>query len=468
MNEVLELTLADLTERLAARALSAREVMTAVLDRIDAVNGQVNAVVSLRDRADLMAEATEVDAGPWRGPLHGVPIAVKDLVEVKGIRSTHGSPMFADHVPEADEVLAARLRAAGAILIGKTNVPEFGLGSHSYNPIFGVTRNPYDLSHTAGGSSGGAGAALACRMAWVADGSDAMGSLRNPAGWNNVYGHRPTVGLVPGDGQGELFLHPLATLGPMARNPRDLAALLEVLAGPEPGQPGGASFVAGKLNDDIAGKRIGWVGDWGGAWPFEPGILDLCRKALTTFEDLGCTVEAIAPPFPAAKLWDSWTTLRSWAAAGAHAAAYADPEKRAMYKPAMLWEIERGRALTNEQILAASAIRSDWFRAASEMFATYDAVAMPTAQLWPFPAEWDWPKEIAGTPTDTYHRWMECVIPASLIGLPCTAMPAGFGPGGLPMGVQLAGPRGADGALLNLAAAYHDATRWPETRPPNL
>ena len=468
MDEVLGLTLAELTERLAARALSASEVMAAVLDRIAAGNGQVNAIVSLRDRDALMAEAAEVDAGPWRGPLHGVPMAVKDLVAVKGIRSTWGSPMFADYVPAADEVLAARLRAAGAILIGKTNVPEFGLGSHSYNPIFGVTRNPYDLSRTAGGSSGGAGAALACGMGWVADGSDMMGSLRNPAGWNNVYGHRPTVGLVPGDGQGDLFLHPLSTLGPMARNPRDLAALLEVLAGAEPGQPGGAPFVAGKLSGDIAGKRIGWLGDWGGAWPTEPGILDLCRKALAVYEDLGCTVVDLAPPFPSDKLWDSWTTLRSWAVAGGQAAAWADPAKREMMKPAMVWEIERGMALSNEQIRQASAVRSDWFRAAARMFASVDAVAMPTAQVWPFPADWDWPKDIEGTAMDTYHRWMECVVPVSLIGLPCTAMPAGFGAGGLPMGVQLAGPRGSDGALLQLAAAYHDATRWPETRPPKL
>ena len=466
MTDLLSLNAGGLSARMAARQVSAAELMRATLDRIDAVNPAVNAIVSLRDPDTLLAEAAQADAAPRGGWLHGIPMAVKDLVATRGIRTTWGSPLYADHVPQADDLLAQRLRAAGAILIGKTNTPEFGLGSHSYNPVHGVTRNPYDTSRSAGGSSGGAGAALAARMVCVADGSDMMGSLRNPAAWNNVYGHRPSHGLVPGDPVGEMMLHPLSTLGPMARCPQDLARLLEVLAGPDPLQPLGADFEAGDLAAEVAGRRIGWLGDWGGAWPMQPGLLDLAEAALRVFEDLGCIVEPVAPPFPAERLWQSWTRLRAWAVAGKQGALADTPDTRAAMKPALLWEVETGRALGNAAILEASAIRSDWFRAAARMFGRFDAVVMPSAQVWPFPADWDWPKDIEGRAMDTYHRWMECVVPVSLIGLPCTNLPAGFGAAGLPAGIQLAGPRGADRALLQLAEAYHRATGWPAQRLP--
>ena len=461
-----DLSAVALTGLLRRREVGPVEVMQATLARIAEVNPAVNAVVSLRDEEALLAEARAAEeAGPG-GPLWGLPMAVKDLTAVKGIRSTWGSPIFADHVPEADDLLPARLRAAGAILIGKTNVPEFGLGSHSYNPIFGVTRNPYDPSRSAGGSSGGAAVALATRMVALADGSDMMGSLRNPAAWNNVYGMRPSHGLVPDDPVGEMILHPLATLGPMARSPEDLALLLGVIAGPDARQPGSAVFVPG--GGGPAGKRIGWLGDWGGAWPMEPGLLERGAAAAAVFESLGAVVEKVAPPYPAEQLWESWVALRAWAVAGGKGAWLDDPATRDLLKPAMVWEIERGRGLSNAEILAASALRSEWYRAAAEMFSRYDAVLLPSTQLWPFPAEWDWPKEVAGVAADTYHRWMECVIPASLIGLPVVNLPAGFGPEGLPAGVQLMGPRGADAALLALAEGYHAATDWPGARVPGV
>lgn len=456
----------ELSAALAAREISAAELMRATLDRIAAVNPGVNAIVSLRDADALRDEARAADAAPRKGWLHGIPVAVKNLVAVAGVRTTWGSPIHADFVPEADDLLAARLRAAGAIVIGKTNTPEFGLGSHSYNPVHGVTRNPYDRSRSAGGSSGGAGAALAVRMLAVADGSDAMGSLRNPAAWNNVYGFRPTYGMVPGEPQGEMVLHPLATDGPMARNVADLAALLETLAGPDPRTPGGRAFAAGDLRAAVAGSRIGWLDDWGGAWPVEPGIAELCEATLRVFEGLGCAVEPVAPPFPAEALWQSWTVLRSWAAAGRRGALYADPGTQALLKPALIWEIERGLALSNAEILAASAVRSEWYRAAAGLFARYDALALPSTQVWPFPAEWDWPKAINGQAMDTYHRWMEAVVPVSLIGLPCLGLPAGFGAAGLPAGMQLFGPAWSDRRLLQLGQAYHDATDWPGRCPP--
>ncbi|MDJ0825483.1 MAG: amidase [Rhodobacter sp.] len=466
MSEIMGLSGMELSARMARGAMSAVEVMRAALDRIAAVNPDVNAIVSLRDEDVLLAEAATADAGPRRGWLHGMPLAVKDVVATAGIRTTWGSPLYADFVPDRDDLLAARLRAAGAILIGKTNTPEFGFGAHSYNPVHGVTRNPYGPDRTAGGSSGGAGAALATRMVAVADGSDAMGSLRNPAGWNNVYSLRPTYGLVPGEPQGEMLLHPLVAAGPMARCVADLAALVQVMAGPDPRVPDGRVFEAGDLRADVAGRRIGWLGDWGGAWPVEAGILELCRGALKVFEDLGCVVEPVAAPFPADRLWQSWTTLRSWAAVGKQGLLYADPKTRAHLKPELIWEIERGHALTNAEILAASAIRSEWFRAAAALFGRFDALVLPSAQVWPFPADWEWPKAIDGHAMDTYHRWMEAMIPVSLIGLPCITLPAGFGAAGLPMGLQVFGPAWSDRQLLQLGQGYHDATDWPARRPP--
>lgn len=258
-----DLTASQVSAMIAAREVSCAEVMAAYLSRIAAVNPAINAVVSLRDPDALMAEARATDGGPRKGWLHGLPFAVKDLVAVAGVRTTWGSPLFADHVPDADDLLAARMRAAGAIFIGKTNTPEWGQGSHSFNPVHGVTRNPYDLSRSAGGSSGGAAAALAARLVPVADGSDMMGSLRNPAAFCNVYGFRPSYGLVPGDAEGDTFLATLATDGPMARTVEDLARLLQVQAGVNPAVPFGRAGepFADLLQGDLRGKRVGWLGD---------------------------------------------------------------------------------------------------------------------------------------------------------------------------------------------------------------
>ncbi|TGD43874.1 amidase [Pseudotabrizicola sediminis] len=469
--ELWEQSASDLSRMIAARSVAPSEVMAACLARIADVNPQVNAVVSLRDADTLMAEARAADDQPPKGWLHGLPLAVKDLCATKGLRTTWGSPLFADHVPQADDLLAARMRAAGAIFIGKTNTPEWGHGSHSFNPVFGATRNPYDLSRTAGGSSGGAAAALAARMVPVADGSDMMGSLRNPAGFCNVYGFRPSWGLVPGDADGDTFLATLATEGPMGRTVEDVARLLQVQAGPNPEVPFALpvqDYAAGLERASLRGKRIAWLADWGGAYAMEQGILPLCETALRMFTDQGAEVEAIAPPFPAGKLWHSWTTLRAMLNAGRMKALYDDPAKRAQLKPETVWEIEQGQGLTAQAVFDASTIRSRYYAHMAPLFTRFDAIALPTAQVWPFPVGWRWPQEINGHTMDTYHRWMEVVIPVSLIGLPALSVPVGFGAGGLPMGMQLAGPVGADAAILAMGQAYHTATDWPGKRPPNL
>lgn len=457
-----------LARALGQREITVTEVMAAFLDRIEALNPSLNAIVSLRPRADLMTEAAALDRQSPGGSLWGMPVAIKDLVATKGLRTTYGSPLFADHVPEEDDLVAARIKAAGAIVIGKTNTPEWGHGSHSFNPVFGATRNPYDPARSAGGSSGGAAAALAARMLPLADGSDMMGSLRNPAAFCNVYGFRPTWGLVPQDAGGEAFLSTLATDGPMARSPRDLALLLSVLAGPNPEVPYGRAtedFTAG-FGDGIAGKRIGWLGDWGGAYPMEPGILGACEAALAVFEGQGAVVEPLEPPFPAADLWHAWTTLRAALNAGKRGDLAADPEKRASTKPETLWEIEQGAGLSAAALYEASAIRSRWYQVAARLFRRYDALALPSAQVWPFPVDWRWPRDIAGRQMDTYHRWMEVVVPVSLAGLPSLSLPAGFGAAGLPTGVQIFGPAGADAAILAMGDAYHRATDWPNRHRP--
>ncbi len=461
----------DLSRMIGARKVAPSEVMAAVLDRVDAQNGAVNAVVSLRGREALMAEAKAADDAPAAGWLHGIPMAIKDLCATKGLRTTWGSPLFKDFVPTTDDLLAARMRGAGAIFIGKTNTPEWGHGSHSFNPVFGVTRNPYDLSRTAGGSSGGAAAALATGMVAVADGSDMMGSLRNPAGFCNVYGFRPSWGLVPGDAEGDTHLATLATEGPMARNVEDLARLLAVQAGVNPEVPFGRApddFAAALQGASLKGKRIAWAADWGGAYATEPGILDLCEDALHLMQDMGAIVEPIAPPFPAEKLWTAWTTLRAMLNAGGFKPIYDDPARRAQLKPETLWEIEQGRTLTAAAVYEASTIRSRYYAHMARLFTRFDAIALPTAQVWPFPVEWRWPQSINGRAMDTYHRWMEVVIPVSLIGLPALSVPVGFGPQGLPMGLQLAGPVGADAAILAMGQAWHVATDWPGKRPPML
>ncbi|MEO1556785.1 MAG: amidase [Pseudomonadota bacterium] len=458
-----------LRARMDAGEISAQDIMAATLARIAELNGTVNAIVSLRDSDALMAEAAAADASRKQGWLHGIPMAIKDLANAAGLPTSMGSPLFAGVQADADDVAIARLRAAGAIIIGKTNTPEFGLGSHSVNPVFGATCNPYDHACSAGGSSGGAGVGLATSMLSVADGSDMMGSLRNPAGWNNVYGMRPGWGVVPSEPVGDTFLHQLATKGPMARNPRDLAALLDTMAGLDPRQPHGLvqAPTLPQIGGGAQGLRIGWLADWGGALAMEAGVLDLCANALRQMADIGVHVDIMNAPFDRDALWGSWITLRSWSVAGSLAPLYDDPDTREHLKDTAVWETERGLALSAMDVHRASVIRSDWFKTSAALFDQYDVLALPSAQMWPFDVDIDWPREIAGTAMDTYHRWMEVVIPASLIGLPAVCVPAGFGgPNGMPMGLQLIGPRGSDVKLLRLAEAWHTATGWPGRRPP--
>ncbi|SFS13167.1 amidase [Yoonia litorea] len=454
MDDFLDLDAHALITKLAAGEISCGELMEATLRRIAQVNPQKNAIVSLRDEAELMEEARKADTSPRRGRLHGLPIAVKDLANVGGLPTSMGSSVFAGKPAPKSDIMVQRMQDAGAIVIGKTNTPEFGLGSHTFNPVFGATENALVEGCSAGGSSGGAAVALATGMVALADGSDMMGSLRNPAGWNGVYGLRPTWGLVPSEPVGDLFLHQLSTNGPMGRCPQDVALLLDVQAGSDPRQPLGLSHqpMEERISSGVSGKTLAWLGDWGGALPMEAGVIEAAESGLARFRDLGCIVSDVAPPFPVESLWEAWTTLRSWAVAASLSPLYHTPSHRDQLKPEAIWEIERGLALTGAQIQRASAIRSDWFRAAAALFDQFDAFILPTAQCFPFPVAWDWPREIGGVSMDSYHRWMEVVVPVSLIGLPCLGVPLASS---RPMGLQLAGRRGDDLTVLQLGQAWH-------------
>lgn len=460
-------TATELSNAIHLRYISCREVMRATLDRIDAVNPKVNAIVSRVDEADLLRQADERDAqlarGESMGWLHGIPQAIKDLAPTAGIASTQGSPLLKNFVPKEDGLMVQRMKAAGCIVVGKTNVPEFGLGSHTFNAVFGATGNAFDPAKSAGGSSGGAAVALATRMLAVADGSDFMGSLRNPAAWNNIFGMRPSQGRVPMWPAQDVWINQLGTEGPMGRSVQDVAKLLAVQAGWDARSPlsiaeGGQQF-NGSLDADPKGLKIGWLGDLNGYLAMEPGILDVCGEGLKRLENIGCHVEPVSLGIPPERVWACWLAWRRALVASRLAPFMLQPKNRELMKPEALWEVDQGGKLTGTELLSASATRSLLYQQLLQLFEKVDFLAIPTAQVWPFDVTKRWPTEIAGRAMDTYHRWMEVVIVPTLAGLPSISVPVGFNAAGLPMGMQLIGKPRGDWALLQLAHAYEQAAR---------
>ena len=464
-----------LSDVIRSRQVSCVEVMSAYLDHIERFNPTVNAIVALADRGQLLQRARERDAqlarGQWLGWMHGFPQAIKDLDDAVGFPTTLGSSIYKDFVATSDSLYVERMKRAGSIVIGKTNTPEFGLGSQSYNSVYGTTRNAYDPSRTAGGSSGGAAVAVALRMQAVADGSDHAGSLRNPAAFNNVFGFRPSFGRVPMVSS-DVLNPSLTVIGPMARTVPDLAMLLSVQAGydaraPLSLQDDPARFTR-PLGRDFKGTRVAWLGDFSGSLPFEPGVLAQCQQSLRTFESLGCTVEHIAPNWPMEEVWRNWLVLRAWRIAAWLKDCYADPAKRALLKSEALWEIERGLKLTANEVTDALNARSAWYTAMQSFMQTYEFVLLPSAQVFPFDASVHWPSAINGLAMDTYHRWMEVVIPITMCGCPALNVPAGFNPQGLPMGLQIVGRIYDEWGCLQLADAYDRATGWVDKHPPGV
>ena len=460
-------TASALSAAIHARSVSCREVMRATLDRIDDVNPRFNAIVSRLDETELMHQALACDEqlakGESMGWLHGIPQAIKDIAPTAGIASTQGSPLLKNFVPSEDGLMVQRMKAAGCIVLGKTNVPEFGLGSHTFNEVFGVTGNAYDPRKSAGGSSGGAAVALATRMMSVADGSDFMGSLRNPAAWNNVFGMRPSRGRVPMWPANDVWISQLSTEGPMGRSVQDVANLLAVQAGWDARVPlsiseGGEQFRA-NLNADMGGKRVGWLGDLGGHLAFEPGILEVNVQGLSRLQSRGCRVEEVSLEMPPDRIWECWLVWRRALVASRIAPFLLEPRNRALIKPEALWEHEQGSKLTGPELLNASVTRTTLYHQLLRLFERVDFLAIPSAQVWPFDVKTRWPTEIAGRTMDTYHRWMEVVILPTLAGLPSISVPAGFNAAGLAMGMQIIGRPNDDWGVLQLAHQYEEAAQ---------
>ena len=464
---ITDLSASDLSVAIHGRRFSCREVMQAYLQRIAHANPRVNAIVSLGDGDDLLRQADARDAqlarGQSMGWMHGMPQAIKDLANVVGFPNTQGSPLMRNFMPKEDGLMAQRMKAAGCIVIGKTNVPEFGLGSHSFNEVFGVTRNAYDLTLSAGGSSGGGAVALALHMLPVADGSDFMGSLRNPAAWANVFGFRPSQGRVPMWPATDTFISQLGTEGPMGRTVRDVALLLGTQAGPDPRAPISiANYVdyARGLDDfDVQSARVGWLGDLAGYLPMEPGILDVCGQGLRRLEGLGCAVQPVALGYPPEQVWQAWLVWRRALVAARIAPHLINPANRDRIKPEAQWEYDQAASLTGNELMRASTQRTAFYQHLLKVFEQHDFLALPTSQVWPFDASLRWPGHINGKPMDTYHRWMEVVIYATFAGLPAISVPVGFDARGRPMGMQIIGRPGADLAVLQLAHAYEQVAQ---------
>jgi amidase len=455
---------------LQSREISCRELMQATLQQIDALNPTYNAIVSLAPDDALLAQAGHCDRelarGHSRGWLHGIPVAIKDAADAVGFPSTKGCELLAGHMPQRDSIMTARMKAAGCIVIGKTNTPEFGLGSHTFNSLFGTTRNAWDPDVSAGGSSGGAAVALARRMLPIADGSDFMGSLRNPAGWNHVYGMRPTQGRVPQGSNPDIYIDLLSTEGPMGRSIEDLGRLLETQSGYDARapmslqsrldwQPPGSRDV-----EMLRGLRVGWLGDLAGYLSMEDGIAASCRNALGHLEAAGAVVEEIPLGREPAALWQCWLTWRRAIVGPRVGALMHLPGARDRIKPEAQWEYECSLGLSYMDFRQASQVRSSYYQHMRGLFERWDILVLPSAQCWPFDVNLRWPNEIAGRPMDTYHRWMEVTIYATLAGLPALAVPAGLHANGKwPIGMQLVGPHGADALLLRIGAAYEALRR---------
>lgn len=470
-SDLTSLSAAQLSYAIRSGQVGCVETMQAYLERIETFNPIHNAIVSMLDADTCLGEARRADEelarGEYRGWMHGIPHAVKDLANAAGLPTSLGSPIFAGTLPEADDLHIARIRSAGAIFIGKTNVPEFGMGSQSYNSVFGVTRNAYDPALAAGGSSGGAAVGMATQMLPIADGSDMMGSLRNPAAFNNAIGFRPSQGRVPRTPD-DLFYNQLSTNGPMGRNVEDTIRLLDTMAGFDPRAPmmmrdelpGFDAYRVRELED----LRIGWMGDYDGYLATEPGVLDLCERSLSVLGSQGARVESLLPDFDMDRLWECWLTLRHWSHAGRQP-MLEDEFLRRQLKPEMIFEIEGSLDLTAADIATAAETRADWYLVLHALLEQFDLLALPSAQAFPFPAEVHWPREINGRAMDTYHRWMEVVIGGTLAGVPVLSVPVGFDARGRPMGMQLIGPMGADQSVLEAGLAYELVTDHLERRP---
>lgn len=464
--DVCFLSAIEMARLIRTKKLSAREALAAHLKQIERVNPKVNAIVSLAPEmaAEAAAKADEMQAhGEKLGPLHGLPVAHKDLMETRGLRTTFGSPLYKDYVPTEDDLVVERMRRAGAITLGKTNTPEFGAGSQTFNKVFGATLNPYDVTKTCGGSSGGAAVALACGLVPVASGSDAGGSLRNPAAFCNVVGFRPSVGRVPAP-KAAFGWSTFATSGCLGRSVADLAFAFSTIAGPDPRAPlsieeAGERFAA-PLGRSFNGVRVAFFKDLGGV-PFDPRVRSIVDGHRKTFEALGCIVEQAEPDFAPCEV--AFRVLRAWNSA----ASYADRLKQhpEAFKDTLRGEIEEGLRLTGQDVARAETAHGVMWRRFRAFLEKYEYFVLPTTQLPPFDVNTPYPTELAGVRFTNYIDWMKACWYISVTGNPAASVPGGFTAGGLPVGVQIVGRHHQDFAVLQMAHAFEQATGFGKKRP---
>ena len=466
-DEICFLPAKDLAGMIRERKISSREVMQAHLKQIAQINPKVNAIVTLVSEEQLMAQALAADEamakGNLRGPLHGLPVGVKDLHLTKGIRTTHGSPLHADDIPSVDCLVVEREKDAGAIVIGKTNVPEWGLGSQTFNPVFGPTLNPYDLTKTCGGSTGGGAVALACGMVPLADGSDMGGSLRNPPNFCNVVGIRPSPGRVPNP-PATLGWFTLSVDGPVARNAADCAFFLSVLAGFDRRSPisidqGGSPF-ANSLGRDFKGVRVAMFKDLG--LPWEPSVRDAVKAQRKVLESLGCIVEEAEPDFTDANecflLWRHWSIELAF---GDILEANANKLNDYVH-----WHVHEGRKLTGPQLASIEAKRTDLYQRMRQFMDRYEFFFLPVNQVLPFDVKTRYPAEIAGVKMETYMAWMKSAYYISAVGNPAMSVPCAFSKSNLPIGIQIVGRHNDDWGVLQMGYAFEQATNVGKRRPP--
>jgi amidase len=466
-HDICFLTATELARRIRVKDLSAREVMGAHLAQIARINPQVNAIVTLLPE-QAIENARKADEALARGedvgPLHGLPIAHKDLVLTKGIRTTYGSRIYQDHVPNQDALIVERLKKAGAITIGKTNTPEFGAGSQTFNEVFGATLNPYDLTKTCGGSSGGAAVALACGMLPIADGSDTGGSLRNPANFCNVVGFRNSPGRVPW-WPSLLGWWPISVQGPMARTVQDTALMLSAIAGPDARSPIAIAepghLFRRPLERDFTGVRLAWSPDVGGL-PVDPRIIAVLNSQRQTFEALGCVLDEALPDFrDADEIFKVWRAWRFEVAFGELLKTH-----RHLIKDTVIWNTEAGMQLTGPQLGRVERQRTELYHRLRQFMETYEFLILPVSQVPPFDVTQPYVTDINGIKMDTYIDWMKSCYYITVTGHPAISVPAGFTPEGLPVGVQIVGRHQDDFGVLQLAYAFEQATGVWKRRPP--
>ena len=465
--DLCEMSAVELAARLRRKQVSAREVMTAHLAQIERVNPKVNAIVTLVAE-QAMAEAARADDAIARrrpvGVLHGLPVAHKDLVDTAGIRTTRGSPFYRDTVPTRDALIVTRMRAAGAITVGKTNTPEFGAGSQTFNTLFGATRNPYDVTRTCGGSSGGAATAVACRMLPIADGSDTGGSLRNPPAFCNVVGLRPAPGRVPGE---STSWSPLSVSGPIARTVADVALFLSAMAGPDPRNPlsiqeDGARFRA-PLRRDFKGVRVAWWRGLGGI-PFEREIRRVVDSNRKAFEDLGCVVEEAEPDFTGVE--EAFPLLRFTANHPQYAPLIR--QQPDWVKDTIKFEVAQAERASSADVGRALARQARMYDQSRQFFERYQYFVLPVTQVEPFDVDIPYPTEIAGTAMTTYIDWMRSCWYVTMMSNPAISVPGGFSASGLPVGLQIVGRHRDEWSVLQLAHAFEEVTLFGRRRPPML